>query len=352
MFNPKYRLNNKIVSMLTSIVEARILIEKAKILPKQEINLRRQALIRMTHNSTSIEGNVLSLKEVESIVNGFKVDAPTRDIYEVENYLKAIKYITEVVKKKEVISRKIILKIHKLVTNKTLPKNQTGFYRTDKVFVVSRRPGLPDKIIYTAPLAEKVPQLVDDLIEWINKSEKEKINPIIIAAITHQEIAAIHPFVDGNGRTARALATLILYKTGYDFRKLFALEDYYNKDRPSYYEAINMGDSYEHRKNDFTFWLEYFIKGFKEEIEDVKKIIISLSLKKINKDIKSKIYLEENQIKIIDFLESMGKITVRDVMDILDCPKRTAQLQLQKLKKIKMISQKGKGPSSAYILVK
>ncbi len=352
MFKPKYRLNNKIVSMLTSIAEARVLIEKAKILPKQEINLRKQALIRMTHNSTSIEGNILSLKEVESIVNGFKVDAPMRDIYEVENYLKAIKYITEVVKKKEAISRKTILKIHKLVTNKTLPKNQSGFYRTDRVFVVSRRFGFPDKIIYTAPLAEKVPQLVDDLIEWIKNSEKEKINPVIIAGIVHQEIAAIHPFVDGNGRTARAMATLILYKTGYDFRKFFALEDYYNKDRSSYYEAINMGDNYEQRKIDFTFWLEYFVKGFKEEIENIKKTAINLSLKKTDKDIKSKIYLEENQIKIIDFLESMGKITVRDVMDILNCPKRTAQLQLQRLKKIKMISQKGKGPSSAYVLVK
>jgi Fic family protein len=91
MFSPKYKLNNKVISRLTSIAEARIIIEKAKLLPKQEINLRRQAVIRMTHNSTGIEGNILSLKQVESIVRGIKIDAPQRDIYEVENYLKTLK---------------------------------------------------------------------------------------------------------------------------------------------------------------------------------------------------------------------------------------------------------------------
>lgn len=352
MFNPKYKLNNKIISRLTSIAEARIIIEKAKLLPKQEINLRRQAVVRMTHNSTGIEGNILSLKQVESIVNGIKVDAPERDIYEVENYLKTLKYIAEIIKKKESISKKIILKIHKLVTNKTLPKNQSGFYRLGQVYVVSRRPGLPDKIIYTAPQANRVPKLMDDLIEWIKKNEKEKVNPVIIAGIVHQEIAAIHPFSDGNGRTARALATLILYKMGYDFRKLFALEDYYNKDRPSYYNAINIGSNYDSRTVDFTPWLEYFIKGFEEEIEKVKKTVINLSFKRLKKDINSKIYLDENQLKIIDFLESIGRITVKDVVDILNCSRRKAQLEMQKLKKIKIVSQIGKGPASAYILAK
>ncbi|GMX58753.1 MAG: Dot/Icm type IV secretion system effector CoxFIC1 [Candidatus Microsyncoccus archaeolyticus] len=352
MFSPKYKLNNKVISRLTSIAEARIIIEKAKLLPKQEINLRRQAVIRMTHNSTGIEGNILSLKQVESIVRGIKIDAPQRDIYEVENYLKTLKYITEIIEKNEPISKRAILRIHKLVTSKTLPKNQSGIYRSGQVYVVSRRLGLPDKIIYTAPQAERVSILMDDLLEWIKKSEKEKINPVIVAGVVHQEIAAIHPFSDGNGRTARALATLILYKMGYDFRKLFALEDYYNKDRQSYYNAINIGSNYDHRKVDFTPWLEYFIKGFNEEIEKVKKTVINLSLKRVGENINSKIYLDENQLKIIDFLESMGRITVKDVIDILNCSRRKAQLEMQKLKKIKMISQVGKGPASAYILAK
>lgn len=350
MFNPQYRLTDKIVNLLTAIAEAKSVIERAKLLPKQELNLRRQALIRMTHASTKIEGNALNLHQVEQIYEHQKIDAPSRDIYEVENYLKALRYITLVVKKKQAITEKVILQIHKLVTDKTLPVDQSGYYRKGLVYVVRRRLGMPDEIIYTAADAKRVPNLMVDLISWIQKSKKEDVPPAIVAGIAHQEIAAIHPFVDGNGRTARAIATLILYERGYDFRRLFALEDYYNRDRAKYYKAVNVGKNYEERKTDTTPWLEYFVKGFKEEIDSVKAKVVSLSHRKIGSEINSQIFLDKDQLKIIEFLETVQKITVQDAMDILECPKRTAQLHLQKLKKLKIISQIGKGPSSAYVL--
>lgn len=349
MMNPQYKLTNTILNMLTAIAEAKVVIERAKLLPKQELRLRRQALIRMTHSSTHIEGNILNLNQVEAILKHQKIDAPARDIYEVENYLKALRYISQVVEKKLPITERVLLRIHKLVTDKTLPEEQSGHYREWPVYVVRRRLGMPQKTIYTAPEAKKVQQLMKDLIEWIQKSEKDGINPIIVAGIAHAEFAAIHPFVDGNGRTARALATLILYQRGYDFKRLFALEDYYNKDRPRYYKAINMGRTYEERKTDFTRWLEYFVHGFKEEVDNVKAKITALALQKIGQSIESQIYLNKDQVKILEFLDQMNKITVQDVMDILECPKRTAQLHLQKLKKLKMIKQIGKGPSSAYV---
>jgi len=352
MFNPQYKLTNKIVNMLTAISETRAAIERAKLLPKQELKLRRQALIRMTHSSTHIEGNILNLQQVEAVYGHKKVDAPNRDIFEVENYLKALKYIAQVVEKKQKVTARVVLKIHQLVTNLTLPYEQSGHYRKGSVYVVRRRLGMPQETVYTAPRAELVPELVADLIKWVYESEQQNVNPIIVAGIVHQEIAAIHPFADGNGRTARALATLILYQRGYDFRRLFALEDYYNKNRPNYYEAINIGKNYEERKTDFTPWLEYFVKGFKEEIDDVRDKVTELSLKKVGKEIQSQVYLDKNQIKILEFLDQTGRITLKDVLDILECPKRTAQLQLQKLKKLEMIVQVGKGPSSAYILAK
>src|SRR3989344_1225688 len=114
MLNPKYKLNNKIVNMLTAISEARAVIARAKLLPKQELRLRRQALIRMTHASTSIEGNALNINQVEAVAQHKKIDAPARDVYEVENYLKALRYISSVVEKKQRIGEKVILKAHKL----------------------------------------------------------------------------------------------------------------------------------------------------------------------------------------------------------------------------------------------
>ena len=350
MFNPQYKLTNKIVNMLTAIAEAKSVIDHAKILPKNELRLRRQALIRMTHSSTHIEGNILNLRQVEDIYAHKKVEAPNRDIFEVENYLKALKYIAQVVEKKQIITEKIILKIHKLVTDLTLPYEQSGQYRKGPVYVVRHRLGMPQETVYTAPGADKVLQLMADLIKWIHESEEQNINPIIVAGIVHQEIAAIHPFAYGNGRTARAMATLVLYQRGYDFRRLFALEDYYNKDRPKYYSAINIGKNYDERKTDFTPWLEYFIKGFKEEIDNIKIKVAELSFRKVDQEVQSQIYLDKNQIKILEFLDQIGKINIQDVVDVLECPKRTAQLQLQRLKKLKIITQIGKGPSSAYIL--
>lgn len=349
MFNPKYKLTDEILRDLTAIAEARGIINRAKILPQQEIKLRRHAIIRMTHHSTEIEGNQLNINQVEALYAKKRIDAPDRDIYEVKNYLEALKFIEKTAAEKQPITEKVILKIHKLVTDKTLAPQYCGHYRPGPIYVVRRRFDMPQEILYTGPEARRVPQLMKEIVAWLKESEKKEINPVIVAAMAHMEVAAIHPFNDGNGRTARALATLILYRRGYDFRRLFALEDYYNTDRQSYYKAINVGKTYDERKTNLTSWLEYFVKGFKKEIDDVKNKILPFSVRKINKNIKSQIYLTPQQLKIIDFLDQVGRISVKDVEDVLSCPKRTAQLQLQKLKKIKMVRAVGKGKATVYI---
>lgn len=350
MFEPQYRITDKIITQLTQIAEARVVISRAKILTQQEISLRRQALIRMTQSSTAIEGNRLNIHQVRALAANKKIDAPERDIYEVQNYLAAMRFIEKSVDAKKPIDEKLFLHVHGLVTHKTLPEDQSGIYRRGPVYVVRRQIGFHDEILYTGPDAIFVPLLITDLIEWIDKSEKKYIHPVLVAGITHHEIAAIHPFNDGNGRTARAVATLVLYKQGYDFRKLFALEDYYNRDRPAYYSAINSGDKYDERREDLTRWLEYFVTGVAEEIGSVKQRIVSLSAKGIGKSVQTQVLLDKNQVTIIDFLEQMGRIATSDVVDILKCPRRTAQLHLHRLKKLKMIRSIGKGRATYYKL--
>jgi len=135
MFNPKYKITDNIVKMLTAVAEAKAVIERAKILPKNELKLRRQALIRMTHSSTAIEGNQLNMHEVEALVGRKKVDAPQREIFEVQNYLNALKYIEQVVKKKQAITEKVLLKIHKLLQTKHWMRNRQD--TTEKVRSIS-----------------------------------------------------------------------------------------------------------------------------------------------------------------------------------------------------------------------
>lgn len=349
MFDPKYKLTDGILHNLTAIAESKGIIDRAKILPRQELRLRRQAIIRMTHHSTEIEGNHLNLGQVEALYAKKKIDAPDRDIYEVKNYLNALKYIAKAVAEKKPITEKVILKIHKLVTDKTLSPQFCGHYRAGPIYVVRRQFGRPQETLYIGPEAKQVPKLMADFLAWLAESEQKEINPVVAAAVAHMEIAAIHPFNDGNGRTARAIATLLLYQRGYDFRRLFALEDYYNTNRPAYYKAINLGKTYEERRTDITSWLEYFVTGFKEEIDGVKAKILSLSAHSAGGKTKTQIYLTPEQLKIIDFLDQMGRIAVKDAEEILSCPRRTAQLQLQKLKKIKMIKAIGKGKATFYV---
>jgi len=142
----------------------------------------------------------------------------------------------------------------------------------------------------------------------------------------------------------------LLYQRGYDFRRLFALEDYYNEDRPAYYAAINVGKTYIQRRVDFTPWLEYFVRGFEHEIMQVKDAVASLAAKGIGKKAEQQVFLDKDQLNIIDFMEHMGRVTTKDVVDILGCSQRTAQLYLKRLKEMDIIAAVGKGPATYYIL--
>jgi len=130
------------------------------------------------------------------------------------------------------------------------------------------------KVTYTPPGPGEVPALTKTFVEWLNSEDALDLIPAMQAGIAHHELARIHPFVDGNGRTARALATLILTKRGFDTKRFFALEEYYNKDRSSYYSALSSADAGD---RDLAEWFEYFLFGIAVEISRVEKTVLKLS---------------------------------------------------------------------------
>jgi len=351
MFNPQYTLTHKILNNLLRIAEIKSLVAHTPILPKEQAKLRRQALISMVHSSTSIEGNPLARFEVERIIVGDKIDAPGRDIHEIKNYQDALWFIDHFSKGKKKITTSTILEIHRLLTKNTIDKEKCGCFRKDKVYVVKLR-GLKTEIVYTGPKANRVPKLVEDLVNWLIKTEKENLCPPIAAGLAHYELASIHPFADGNGRTARALAALVLWSRGYDFKKLFALEDYYNKDRQAYYKAIHTGKTYQARRGrDLIGWLDYFIEGFRVSMEQVERKIIPLSVDfKVRRKLGGPVYLDKTQARILDFLITTGTIDSRDVARMFRVNKRTAQRYLNTLAKTKLIRRQGKGPATFYTL--
>lgn len=347
MFQPIFVITTRILNALNRIEVIREKIATCPIHPQEEYRLKREAMLSMVHHSTAIEGNTLNEFEIQRVLAGGKVYAPLREIYEVKNYKKTLDWISK--KKSSSITEKDILKIHGLLSAHILRKERSGQYRKEPVYVVSRT-AISQEIRYVGPDQKKVPILVKDLCTWISAAQKEELSPIIVAGIAHAEMAAIHPFIDGNGRAARLLATSILYNRHYDFRKLFALENYYNTNRPEYYKAIHLGKTYEERStSNLTRWLEYFSLGFLTEMELVMdKIKPFFYLKKTHS--KTKIILSKDEIKILDFLQEMNTISSKDIEDILTISKRTAQRYLAKLVKKSLIKKHGDKKGSRYTI--
>ena len=345
MFKPNFSFTNKIVRNLTLIAGSRAMILNAHLIPKWEVSLRREATLRSAHSSTAIEGNPLSLEEVSKLAAGRDIMVRRKDKQEVLNYLKVLEMVPDFAEKNP-FTIKDFLKIHKIVTNKTLEnQGDEGVFRNREVIVGNRFTG---EVVYKPPSTDKVPLLVDSFLNWFNSKEVNEIDSVIHAGITHYEIVRIHPFIDGNGRTARVMATLVLYKRGFDVKRFFTLDDYYDHDRNSYYRALKNVDQ---RTLNLTGWLEYFTDGVAVSIKAVKDKVIGLS-----KDIKflkerGQIALTERQVRIVEYILQNDRVTSSDISKILGISRQAALKEMNKLVDLKVIELKGKKRGAYYKLV-
>jgi len=345
MFKPKFRYTNKIVRLLTRISAAREVILNSPLIPKWEVALRREAIIHSAHSSTSIEGNRLSLKQVSELAQGREIIAIRKDKQEVLNYLSVLENIGKLAKR-ESIFEKDILKIHRMVTKDTLDNpDDCGVYRNRYVIVGNRLTG---EVFFRPPKNEEVPGLMKDLLNWINSKGAKEIEPIIESGIVHYEFVRIHPFIDGNGRTSRVLATLILYKRGFDAKQFFCLDDYYDSNRPAYYKALR---SVDRETLDLTHWLEYFVEGVNVSIDAVKERVVRLSSERLRKAKRGQIALTERQMKIVEFINLNGKITNKDVRKMFKLSDEGALKEIKKLVKLEVIKSEGRGRASHYVLI-
>ena len=352
MLDPKYSITTTTLSNMTEIAEIKAVVERSRVLPLNEAQLRRQAILRMAHTSTSIEGNKLAQFEVGKVIEGKAVRGAKKDILEVENYYQALKLLDEMAKSKGPITKEEILKLHKIVIRGLVEEKKVGAFRPGDVYVLDDLGDGREMLRFRAPGASQVAKMITELLEWLKQSKKGGVHPIIRAGILHLQFVTIHPFTDGNGRVARLLTQLALYRDGWDFRKILVLEDYYNRDRMNYYNAENkaQGKNYD-PDMDFSSWLEYFTGGFLIEARKVLEQIQSIGFGKVSKQ-SEQIFLDKDEIQIMDFLTTTGRITSDDVVDILSVAKRTAQQKLKNLSDKKLLKLNGKGPSSYYTLSK
>jgi Fic family protein len=304
MYTPKFTITNKILKNIGSIEASKEVIDNAPLLPYFEREFREDAMVRTVHYGTHIEGNELNLSEAEKVLAGQQIAARDRDIQEVINYRKVMDYIDQFKDQNSTIKidEELVKQLHKLTVEKLLAPGQCGVFRKTQVVVKNSASG---EISFRPPMAVAVPFQIKNLFEFIDSAKDEDVNPVLKSGIVHYELVRIHPFLDGNGRVARALATLILYKDGYDIRKFFSLEEYFDKDAFEYYEALQ---SVEKNDGDLTHWLEYFTLGLSIELSKIRERVESIS---VDAKLKEKlggsaIMLTPRQLKIIEYIQKIG----------------------------------------------
>lgn len=305
-----FQYTNELVNYLLNIEKYKTALEYLYLPTRTKQKLMYDAKLKKTHFSTSIEGNVLSLKQVENVINQKNMTNKLFAEIEVQNYWDALSFLEEEKLKNTVISKEFIYELHDIIE------------RNGKLKRIDFRGPTSPGVLFTVyddktKCAEYIPPewcdiepLIDELIDWYYNNQY--LPAPILAAITSYAFVSIHPFTNGNGRTSRALATYILMIKDYDFKGFNSFEEYYMSDIEGYYNSLQMGLPtlfYEGRENPphLEIWIEYFCKIMSLNSENIYNQAKEASNKDMNsvlnglskKDIILIRYCLENKITII-----------------------------------------------------
>jgi Fic family protein len=186
----------------------------------------------------------------------------------VRGYYAALDEVKHLAGSKAGLTEKSVQSLHALVMGAGKTRTKPTHYRDEQNVIRDSR---TSRIVYMPPEAKVIPELMTEMVAWINA--KDDLPVPLKAAIAHYQYATIHPYYDGNGRTARLLTTLILHLGGYGLKGLYALEEYYARDLKAYYEALTVGPSHNYHlgraEADITGWVAYFIEGMATSFEKV-----------------------------------------------------------------------------------
>ena len=269
---PCFSYTHQMVEHLMAIEGARRVVDVLPLPPDSAFLLRFEALRRSTHFSTSIEGNQLSLDEVrEGIAQADRTGS--RQDQEVRNYWTALEWLEQQVEAGALLAEQFIQRLHRIIIVRGRGRRgEMSEYRERECPVVDSATG---QIDYAPPAPADVPELMASLVAWRNSKDAATLPAPIRAGIVGYQFVTIHPFGDGNGRTARALATAELWFAGYGMRSFLSLEEHYYRDLPRYYDSLQMGldpDYYRGRSDpDLTPWLEYFCETMAAAASDVER---------------------------------------------------------------------------------
>ena len=340
-FQPQFTITNAITRDLTVIERARGFLQAATLSDQWITQMSQRALVLEAHHTTHIEGTQLTLEQSKQLLAGNTVpEASDDDVRELLNYRDAFELVSEYLLSGSPLTESLVREIHRrLVDGVRGNEGRPGEYRQIQNVVANSQTG---EVIYRPPPWGDVPALMTQLIEWLN--HESDIHPVLVAAVAQFQLVHIHPFVDGNGRTSRLLSTLCLYRSGYDFKRLFTISEFYDRDRRAFYGAIQ---GVRDANMDLTGWLEFFTTGLATQMQE--------TVDRGTRVIKTDLLVTEHgfngrQAKILHELFTLGTLSIREI-EVL-CPsvtRRTLQRDLQLFEQHGLLERTGETNQLQYL---
>lgn len=330
MFKPQFSITPNIAKSLMQIESVNRAITDLPLTVKIREKLRETAKLVSTHYSTMIEGNRLTLKETTEVIrNNQHFPGRERDEEEVLGYYKALDKIESIMRPKLKITETHIHQLHALVMSGKKTKIKQTPYRDGQNVI---RDSHTKTIVYLLPEAKDVPQLMKNLVVWLAETRTELPCPIR-AGMAHYQFATIHPYYDGNGRTARLLATLILHVDGYDLKGFYSLEEYYGRNLSDYYKALAVGPSHNYymgrAEADISTWLEFFCSGMANAFENVYRQAKREGATTDNNGVDLR-QLDSRQKKALGLFQKSDAITAKNISKLFGIQPRTARVLCHK----------------------
>lgn len=339
-FHPKFLITNAIARDLTTIERARGFFQAATLSDQWIARMSERALLLEAYHTTHIEGTQLTLEQSEILLGGGTVEgASPDDVRELLNYREAFDLVSQYLVSGAPVTETLIREIHRrLVEGVRGNSGRPGAYRQLQNAVVNSQTG---QVIYTPPAWGDVPQLMAELVQWIN--DESEIHPVLVAALAQFQLVHIHPFVDGNGRTSRLLSTLCMYRRGYDFKRLFTISEYYDRDRRAFYDAIQ---GVRDQGMDHTGWLEFFCHGLATQMQEaVERGILAIKTDLLAREHK----FNERQALILQELFALGELDIKVIEELFPgTSRRTLQRDLGRLQQAGLLEREGETNQLQY----
>lgn len=330
-WKPVYAISPAVARALMEIEAAKAVVDSTPLSPAIEAELRHKARVRSTHYSTRIEGNRLTLKQAEQVIEKKKTSfhGRERDVKEVRNYWDALLKVEDWAANRVEFTEGLIKRLHAIVDNGKRAK-PTSYRDGQNVIRDSKSGG----IVYLPPEAKDVSQLMGEMTRWVRKAEKDKIPVPVIAALLHYQFVTIHPYYDGNGRTARLLATFVLQRDGYGLHGFFSMEEHHARDLAGYYAslAVHKGHNYYQgrAKADLTSWIEYFTVLLAKVFTQAKNEAIAYSKTGVPSEPEKLRQLDHRARIVLSLFAGKDKITSRDAAQALGLSSRMVRIMLRK----------------------